>query len=201
MNDPIVFASAVALNLIGAILQCTVICIVLWQSRGARINKLLALYIGVCLAWSVTALMGRFVMTSTMIGDAAQNEAFVRTLTFTIVVLLTTNSPYLLMFVVDYVGFWHKRRWKAAIILAFAAKVTLLLLLHFFPNSVIESYGITEAGMVSVEPKPIAIPLIAGTYFLTYAVSIYLMWRYKWPKSKWPIIGTVSIAAGPSLLK
>ena len=107
MLEPIIFALAIGLNFIGSTLLLAVFLIVLTLSKSARVNRFLALYVLVCLVWSISALTGRIVMTSGVVPQFSQNDPRVFPLVYLVLVSITGNSPFFYGFALAYVGQWE----------------------------------------------------------------------------------------------
>ena len=173
-----------------------VLLIVVAFSRTERVNRFLALYVFVCLIWSMTALTGRVLTTSDIIPHIVENDPRVFPLVYIVLITLTGNSPFFYAFALEYVGLWENRRLQAGFWICLAATVFGASLALISPSSMISNYSITSVGMITIEPQAIALPMIAFSYFFWYAVAIYLLWRHRWPQSKWVVIGALAVSMG-----
>ncbi|MGB1250039.1 MAG: response regulator [Candidatus Promineifilaceae bacterium] len=189
--EPVLFSLAVGLNILGATLLLSVLSIILWLSWRARINRLLALYVGICLIWSLSALTARLVMTSNVF-NVVNGVPFL--LVYIILIAIAGNSPFLFAFVVEYIGLWHDKRLQIARWVAFALNSLVTVIFWVAPNMLVEGYGVTPIGMITIEPQPIALPILGASYFLWYGYSIYLLWKHSWPRGKWIALGASAIA-------
>ena len=199
MLDPKLFAVSLGLNIVGATLLMSVLIVVIWLSWRSRLNRLLAMYVSVSLIWSLTALTGRVIMSTGVFGSFGTQDSRIFPLVYIVLIAISGNSPFLFSFVVEYIGRWGDWRLRIARWAAFAMNIGTSIAAWLYPDSFIESYGISSIGMITIEPREMAIPLIGVNYFAWYAVSLYLLWRYSWPRSKWIFSGAVTIALAFSL--
>lgn len=194
MFNPQIFALSIFLNVVGAALLTAVLFVVLWSSWWERVNRLLAVYVSVCLLWSLSALTGRIVMTTAYWRENADTVPFI--LVYIIVMSLAGNSPFLFAFVIEYIGKWDNKLLRSARWLAFFINGIVAIILWINPNWLLDGYGVTPDGMLMLEPAEFALPLIGVGYYLWYGFALYLLWRYAWPRGKPVAFGAIVIAMG-----
>ncbi len=194
MFNPQIFILSISLNIVGAALFTAVLFVVLWSSWKERVNQLLAIYVSICLLWSLSALTVRIITTTANWTGQADSPPFF--LIYLIVMSLAGNSPFLFAFVIEYVGMWGSKILRIACGIAFAINVGVALLLWKMPTVLLQEYDVTQNGMLMLEPAELALPIIGVGYFFWYGFSLYLLYRYAWPRGKWVAFGAVIIAAG-----
>ncbi len=191
MFNPQIFTLSILLNTVGAALLIAVLLVVIWSSWRARVNRLLALYVSVCLLWSLSALTGRIIMPIAK-WDNADTPPFI--LVYIVVMSLAGNSPFLFAFVIEYIDKWDDKLLRGARWLAFLINGAVAIILWRKPNWLLSGYDATPNGMLTLEPAELALPIIGVGYFLWYGFALYLLWRYAWPRGKWVAFGAAVIS-------